>query len=66
MKGINDSTGDMTQIQALLTVCNDDGTVINGGNTIIFPAFAAGCPACIWGGATAMPKEAVTLYDLTC
>lgn len=65
IKGIKDSTGDMTQIQALLTVCGDDITVINGGDTIMFPAFAAGCPACIWGGVNAMPREAVALYELT-
>jgi 4-hydroxy-tetrahydrodipicolinate synthase len=58
---IKDSTGDFTRIQQLIAT---GGKVLNGGDTLAFPALVAGCPGLIWGGANATPKEAVRLYDL--
>lgn len=58
---IKDSTGDLTRIQQLLAT---GGKVLNGGDTLAFQALVAGCPGVIWGGANAVPKEAVQLYDL--
>jgi 4-hydroxy-tetrahydrodipicolinate synthase len=58
---IKDSTGDFTRIQQLVAT---GGKVLNGGDTLAFPALVAGCPGLIWGGANATPKEAVRLYDL--
>lgn len=58
---IKDSTGDFTRIQQLITT---GGKVLNGGDTLAFPALVAGCPGLIWGGVNATPKEAVRLYDL--
>jgi 4-hydroxy-tetrahydrodipicolinate synthase len=58
---IKDSTGDFTRIQQLIAT---GGKVLNGGDTLAFPALVAGCPGLIWGGVNATPKEAVRLYDL--
>ncbi|WP_119302009.1 dihydrodipicolinate synthase family protein [Dongia deserti] len=58
---IKDSTGDFTRIQQLVAT---GGKVLNGGDTLAFPALLAGCPGLIWGGANATPNEAVRLYDL--
>lgn len=58
---IKDSTGDFTRIQQLIAT---GGKVLNGGDTLAFPALVAGCPGLIWGGVNATPKEAVRLYEL--
>ena len=58
---IKDSTGDFTRIQQLIAT---GGKVLNGGDTLAYAALVAGCPGVIWGGANAMPKEAVRLFDL--
>ena len=58
---IKDSTGDLTRIQQLV---GTGGKVFNGGDTLAFAALVAGCVGCIWGGANAMPREAVQLYEL--
>lgn len=58
---IKDSTGDFTRIQQLIAT---GGKVLNGGDTLAFPALVAGCPGLIWGGVNATPRECVRLYDL--
>jgi 4-hydroxy-tetrahydrodipicolinate synthase len=58
---IKDSTGDFTRIQQLIAT---GGKVLNGGDTLAFPALVAGCVGLIWGGVNATPREAVRLYDL--
>jgi 4-hydroxy-tetrahydrodipicolinate synthase len=58
---IKDSTGDFTRIQQLIAT---GGKVLNGGDTLAFPALVAGCPGLIWGGVNATPNEAVRLYEL--
>jgi 4-hydroxy-tetrahydrodipicolinate synthase len=58
---IKDSTGDFTRIQQLIAT---GGKVLNGGDTLAFPALVAGCPGLIWGGVNATPKEAVHLYEV--
>jgi 4-hydroxy-tetrahydrodipicolinate synthase len=40
------------------------GKVFNGGDTLVLPALIEGCVGCIWGGANAIPREAVQLYEL--
>ena len=58
---IKDSSGNLTRIQELIAT---GGGILNGGDSLMFQALVAGCPGVIWGGANAMPKEAVRLYDL--
>jgi 4-hydroxy-tetrahydrodipicolinate synthase len=58
---IKDSTGNLTRIQELVAT---GGKVFNGGDTLVLPALMAGCVGCIWGGANAIPAEAVQLYEL--
>jgi 4-hydroxy-tetrahydrodipicolinate synthase len=58
---IKDSTASLVRIQDLL---HHGIAVFNGGDPIMFHALAAGAPGCVWGGANAMPHEAVQLYDL--
>jgi 4-hydroxy-tetrahydrodipicolinate synthase len=40
------------------------GKVFNGGDTLVLAALMEGCVGCIWGGANAVPREAVQLYEL--
>jgi 4-hydroxy-tetrahydrodipicolinate synthase len=61
VKYIKDSTASMVRIQDLL---HAGIAVFNGGDPIMFHALAAGAPGCVWGGANAMPHEAVRLYEL--
>jgi 4-hydroxy-tetrahydrodipicolinate synthase len=61
VKYIKDSTADMIRIQDLL---GRGIPVFNGGDPIMFHALVAGAPGCVWGGANAMPREAVRLFDL--
>ena len=42
---IKDSTGDFTRIQQLVAT---GGKVLNGGDTLAFPALLAGCTGLIW------------------
>ncbi len=58
---IKDSTGNLTRIQELVAT---GGKVFNGGDTLVLPALIEGCVGCIWGGANAIPAEAVQLYEL--
>lgn len=58
---IKDSTGDLVRIQDLLA---SGAAVFNGGDPIMAQALMAGCPGGVWGGANAMPEQAVRLYEL--
>jgi 4-hydroxy-tetrahydrodipicolinate synthase len=58
---IKDSSGNLTRIQQLVAT---GGKILNGGDTLMFPTLMGGCKGVIWGGANAMPREAVQLYDL--
>jgi 4-hydroxy-tetrahydrodipicolinate synthase len=58
---IKDSTGNLLRIQDLI----DAGIrVFNGGDPIMFHALLAGAPGAVWGGANAMPREGVKLFEL--
>lgn len=61
---MKDSTDDLCRIQELLMTCGDRIKLFNGGDTIAYYAFEAGCPGSVWGVANAMPKECVELYEL--
>jgi 4-hydroxy-tetrahydrodipicolinate synthase len=58
---IKDSTGDFTRTQQLIAT---GGKILNGGDTLAFPALVAGAAGCIWGGANVTPAACVALYDL--
>ncbi len=58
---IKDSTASLVRIQELVAT---GGGVFNGGDPIAFQGMLAGAVGAIWGAANAMPKEAVTLYNL--
>lgn len=58
---IKDSTSDLIRVQDLLA---SGAAVFNGGDPIAAYALMAGCPGCVWGGANAMPEQAVQLYKL--
>ncbi len=58
---IKDSTADMVRIQELIEA---GIAVFNGGDPIAFYGLVAGASGCVWGGANAMPREAVKLFDL--
>ncbi len=55
------SSGSLTRIQQLVAT---GGKILNRGDTLVLPALMGGCKGVIWGGANAMPAEAVKLYDL--
>ncbi|MCA2011949.1 dihydrodipicolinate synthase family protein [Cereibacter sphaeroides] len=58
---IKDSGGDFTTLQEYLQL---DIGVLNGCDTLTFPALMAGVKGLIWGGANFMPREAVALHAL--
>jgi len=58
---IKDSTSNMLRIEELAAI--SDG-VFNGCDYLNLYGLMAGSAGCFWGGANAMPKEAVRLYEL--
>jgi 4-hydroxy-tetrahydrodipicolinate synthase len=58
---IKDSTSNMLRIEQLVA---SGAHVFNGCDYLNLYALMAGGVGCFWGGANAMPKEAVQLYDL--
>lgn len=58
---IKDSTGDMLRIEQLVL---SGASVFNGSDYLSYYGLLAGCVGCFWGGANAMPNEAVRLYQL--
>ncbi|PVZ41208.1 dihydrodipicolinate synthase family protein [Pseudomonas sp. CC120222-01a] len=63
---IKDSAGDLTTQQGFLTsdACKTKVAVLNGCDTTTFYALVAGAKGAIWGGANAVPHEAVRMYNL--
>ena len=58
---IKDSTSNMLRIEQLVASGAD---VFNGCDYLNLYGLMAGSVGCFWGGANAMPKEAVRLYEL--
>jgi 4-hydroxy-tetrahydrodipicolinate synthase len=58
---IKDSTSDMLRIEQLVA---SGARVFNGCDYLNLYGLMAGSVGCFWGGANAMPREAVRLYDL--
>jgi 4-hydroxy-tetrahydrodipicolinate synthase len=58
---IKDSTSDMLRIEQLAA---SGASVFNGCDYLNLYGLMAGSVGCFWGGANAMPVEAVQLYDL--
>ena len=58
---IKDSTANMLRIEQLAA---SGASVFNGCDYLNLYSLMAGGAGCFWGGANAMPKEAVRLYDL--
>ncbi len=58
---IKDSTANMLRIEQLAA---SGASVFNGCDYLNLYSLMAGAAGCFWGGANAMPKEAVRLYDL--
>jgi 4-hydroxy-tetrahydrodipicolinate synthase len=58
---IKDSTSNMLRIEELAA---SGANVFNGCDYLNLYALMAGSVGCFWGGANAMPKEAVELYNL--
>jgi 4-hydroxy-tetrahydrodipicolinate synthase len=58
---IKDSTSNMLRIEQLVASGAD---VFNGCDYLNLYGLMAGAAGCFWGGANAMPAEAVRLYDL--
>jgi 4-hydroxy-tetrahydrodipicolinate synthase len=58
---IKDSTSNMLRIEQLSAM---GPGVFNGCDYLNFYGLMAGASGCFWGGANAMPKEAVRLYEL--
>jgi 4-hydroxy-tetrahydrodipicolinate synthase len=58
---IKDSTSNMLRIEQLVA---SGANVFNGCDYLNLYALMAGSVGCFWGGANAMPKEAVQLYKL--
>jgi 4-hydroxy-tetrahydrodipicolinate synthase len=58
---IKDSTANMLRIEQLAA---SGANVFNGCDYLNLYSLMAGAAGCFWGGANAMPKEAVRLYDL--
>ncbi len=58
---IKDSTSNMLRIEQLAA---SGARVFNGCDYLNLYALMAGSVGCFWGGANAMPNEAVRLYDL--
>lgn len=58
---IKDSTSNMLRIEQLAA---SGASVFNGCDYLNLYGLMAGSVGCFWGGANAMPKEAVQLYDL--
>ena len=58
---IKDSTSNMLRIEQLVT---SGAHVFNGCDYLNLYALMAGSAGCFWGGANAMPQEAVELYAL--
>jgi 4-hydroxy-tetrahydrodipicolinate synthase len=58
---IKDSTSNMLRIEQLVASGAD---VFNGCDYLNLYGLMAGAVGCFWGGANAMPAEAVRLYDL--
>lgn len=61
VKYIKDSTSNMLRIEELAA---SGANVFNGCDYLNLYGLMAGSVGCFWGGANAMPKEAVQLYDL--
>ena len=57
---LKDSTGDMLRLEQLVA---SGARVFNGCDYLSLYGLMAGCAGCFWGGANAMPAEAVSLYD---
>lgn len=57
---LKDSTGDMLRLEQLVA---SGARVFNGCDYLSLYGLMAGCVGCFWGGANAMPAEAVSLYD---
>ena len=58
---IKDSTSNMLRIEQLAA---SGASVFNGCDYLNLYGLMAGAVGCFWGGANAMPKEAVQLYEL--
>jgi len=61
VKYIKDSMANMLRLEQLVKV---GAQVFCGCDYLNLYALMAGCVGCFWGGANAMPREAVKLYDL--
>ena len=57
---LKDSSGDMLRLEQLVA---SGAKVFNGCDYLMFYGLLAGCTGCFWGGANAMPAEAVQLYE---
>jgi len=64
VKYIKDSSGDLNQIQDLLTQYGDIVTSFNGWDTITFSGLALGSTGSVWGAANCMPRQCADLFNL--
>jgi 4-hydroxy-tetrahydrodipicolinate synthase len=60
---LKDSTGDFIRIQQLIA---RGISVFNGADPLMIYGLLAGAKGCFWGTSNAIPREAVTMYDLVC
>jgi 4-hydroxy-tetrahydrodipicolinate synthase len=61
---LKDTGGDAVAATALIQSGDDVPTLLNGWDTLTFAALAAGVRAVVWGAASILPEECVTLHRL--
>jgi len=61
--GVKDSSGDMRQMQALLSMVSDGFSVLSGAGNLIFPNLASGGQGGIVAAANVVPSKCVQIYE---
>jgi 4-hydroxy-tetrahydrodipicolinate synthase len=61
--GVKDSSGDMRQMQSLLSLASDRFSVLSGAGNLVFPNLASGGQGGIVAVANAVPLKCVQIYE---
>ena len=61
--GVKDSSGDMRQMQALLSLASDRFSVLSGSGNLVFPNLASGGQGGIVAVANVVPSKCVQIYE---
>ena len=61
---LKDSTGNMVQLQEIITELGDQLIIFNGADTLFYPSLVMGAQGAVWGGANPTPRACVELYEL--